>query len=77
VFSRNGTLELINPDRGQAHSLVPGDGPTWSPDGRKIAFFRHHGAGMRSAIYVVNIDGSGELRVSRGPYDTTPVWLSH
>ena len=33
--------------------------PTWSPDGRKIAF----GAG--GEIYVMNADGSGKRRLTR------------
>jgi Tol biopolymer transport system component len=74
VFEHNGRLELTSPDGSKARSLVPGDGPTWSPDGRKIAFWRRT-TGAQSAVYVVNIDGSGERRITRGPYDTTPVWL--
>jgi TolB protein len=74
VFDHNGRLELAGLDGSKARSLLPGDGPAWSPDGRKIAFWRRTG-GIRSAVFVVNIDGSGERRVSRGPYDTTPLWL--
>jgi Tol biopolymer transport system component len=44
--------------------------PSWSPDGKKIAFFaysRHAGApgvGNKSTIHVVNVDGSGDTQVS-------------
>jgi len=75
VFEHNGKLELTSPEGGKVRSFVAGDDPSWSPDGRKIAFYRHL-TGLRSAIYVVNIDGSGARRISTGPYDTTPDWLS-
>jgi TolB protein len=38
------------------------DFPAWSPDGRRIAFFRHH-------IYVINADGTGLRRVTTSPRD--------
>lgn len=47
--------------------------PTWSPDGRRIAFVRANPAGGPGAFetYVVNADGSGERRLGVG---TLPVW---
>ncbi|WP_158384996.1 PD40 domain-containing protein [Candidatus Nitrososphaera evergladensis] len=48
------------------------DGPTWSPDGAKIAFSSwrdHHG--WHSEIYVMNAaDGSGQKRITN--FDTLP-----
>jgi Tol biopolymer transport system component len=47
--------------------------PTWSPDGRRLAFVRFRptrgAAGLE--VYVVNADGSGERSVGKG---TLPVW---
>ena len=37
--------------------------PTWSADGKRIAFARAHGDS--SEIYVMNADGSGQRRLSR------------
>jgi len=37
--------------------LTRGGGPSWSPDGRRIAFTRI------PAIYVINADGTGERRI--------------
>jgi Tol biopolymer transport system component len=56
---------LVNADGSGQRKLttveVPGSPPVWSPDGRKIAF------ASRSAIYVINPDGSGLHRLtSRG-----------
>jgi Tol biopolymer transport system component len=45
--------------------FVGNDAPTWSPDGKRIAFttFRHG----RSDIYIVNSDGTGERRLTTNP----------
>jgi Tol biopolymer transport system component len=76
VFASASGLKIASLDGSKARSLVMGDGPTWSPDGRKIAYWWHTtGGGPRSAVYLVNIDGSGKQRLSKGPYDTTPAWL--
>jgi TolB protein len=47
--------------------------PTWSSDGRKIAFVRldQDYGGARDAIYVMNADGGGLKQVARG---TLPSW---
>ena len=50
--------------------------PSWSPDGTRIAF---NGArketGGTTNIYVMNADGSGLRRLTRGPaYKWLPVW---
>jgi Tol biopolymer transport system component len=78
VFASARGLEIAGLDGSKARLLVPGDGPSWSPDGRKIAYWWHtSGRGLRSAVYVVNVDGAGAHRLSTGPYDTTPDWLQH
>jgi Tol biopolymer transport system component len=50
-------------------------GPTWSPDGERIAFsadLSHEGT---TSIYVMNSDGSGEpKRLSTGAGDLNPAW---
>ena len=53
------------------------DLPTWSPDGRRIAFLHGRGRG-RGQLYVVNADGSGLRNLGRiaGPalFYSHPVW---
>jgi TolB protein len=53
------------------------DLPTWSPDGRRIAFLHGRGRG-RGQLYVVNADGSGLRNLGRiaGPalFASHPVW---
>jgi len=39
--------------------------PDWSPDGTKLAFERHGNDGT-SFLYTMNVDGSGERRLTRG-----------
>jgi TolB protein len=47
--------------------------PTWSADGRRLAFVRGHGP--NAEIYVVNSDGSGERRLTRtSGAEFLPVW---
>jgi TolB protein len=41
-------------------------GPTWSPDGRKIAFERSRGPYLLGHVYVMNADGSGKRKLARG-----------
>ncbi len=46
--------------------------PSSSPDGKKILYQRDYNG---AAIYVVNIDGTGELRLSPTPgFDVNPSW---
>jgi Tol biopolymer transport system component len=40
--------------------------PSWSPDGKKIAFDRDLG-GVNFDLYVINADGSGEKKLASGP----------
>ena len=45
--------------------------PTWSPDGRRIAFER----GVPGDIFVMNADGSGARRLGSDTCDETqPAW---
>jgi TolB protein len=48
--------------------------PSWSPDGRRIAFSSNRSDAYQ--IYVMNADGSGLVRVVDSPYtDVRPQWL--
>ena len=61
-------LDRRGPGRG------PASDPAWSPDGRKLAFVRLS-ADLGEPIYVVNADGSGLRRLTRGPaLDADPAW---
>ena len=47
--------------------------PSWSPDGRRLAFFT--GRDGNNEVYVMNADGSLPLNLTRNPMaDTHPAW---
>lgn len=49
--------------------------PTWSPDGKKIAFVSKENASKNTEIYIINVDGSGETRLTNNPaIDMQPSW---
>jgi len=58
-------LNIVDGD-GKHRTLVVRDGgrPAWSPDGRRIVFQRVDG--RRSHIWIVNADGSGLRRLTKG-----------
>ena len=77
-------IYAINPDGTGATLLVndlnDGTGePAWSPDGRQLAFVsrRHQMYGFPGdlAVYVINADGSGLMRLTNSPApDEWPAW---
>jgi TolB protein len=60
----------MNADGSEARMLAQdGAQPSWSPDGQKIAFQK------QTDIYVMNADGSGQRKLTRGGRrDSQPVW---
>jgi TolB protein len=66
----------MNADGGTARRLIAGSDPSWSPDGKRIAFVS--GGGSPGAqIFVINADGSLPLALTapdQTAYVGTPVW---
>lgn len=66
-----------DPDEG---TLIAGrllGSPTFSPDGKRIAFGQIDKAEESKAveaIYVMNADGSDVTQLTQGPFDNAPVW---
>jgi Tol biopolymer transport system component len=71
---------LINPDGTGEVNLTQGfsedDGPTWSPDGSRIAFSSGPlGQDQESEVALMNRDGSNRMILTDGPgFDFEPVW---
>ena len=67
---------LVRPDGSGAHALTHSSDPewlpTWSPSGDRIAYVR--GYEGHTAIWVMNADGSGQRRLTRGRVDMAPAW---
>ena len=62
----SGQRNLTRPPRG-------GNGPSWSPDGQKIAF--QSGRDGNGEIYVMDANGGNLRRITRHPgIDSTPTW---
>ena len=60
------------------HATTSFSAPTWSPDGRKLAFVSDRDGFVSvytPEIHVVNVDGSGQRNLTRNPAsDSDPVW---
>lgn len=77
--AESGTYQIftVSPAGGNPRQLTfdntSKESPTWSPDGRKIAFV---GGGPRGRdIYTMNADGSGKVAITSGKRDDyDPAW---
>src|SRR5436309_15772940 len=71
AYSFDGSIYVVDAsDPGQPGKVADGDHPTWSPDGRTLAFAA--GNYYDSAIYVMQVDGdSAPRRVTSG---SSPDW---
>ena len=47
-----GQISLVRPNGDKAHTLVPGDAPDWSPDGKKLVYVHNR------SIWTVDADGT-------------------
>lgn len=81
AFVDAGRIFTIMPDgRGLAQLTAAHNGtarddePSYSPDGKVVAFTAYDAQG-RSSIYTVNVDGgTGLTKISTGTADRSPVW---
>ena len=77
----------VNADGSDARRLIPlrvpgllanrdvsFQAPTWSPDGRRIAYEQSIWESQKSNLYVMNADGSGRRRLTRLRNARSPAW---
>ncbi|MBI3151738.1 MAG: PD40 domain-containing protein [Chloroflexi bacterium] len=64
---------VMNAD-GTTHNIADGGRPTWSPDGKKIAF--RSGPYNNVEVYVINVDDTDPINLTRyrKGWDGNPVW---
>lgn len=61
-----GQISLVRPNGDDARTLVPGDAPDWSPDGKQLVYV-HNGS-----IWTVNADGTDAHQLI--PNGHSPAW---
>jgi dipeptidyl aminopeptidase/acylaminoacyl peptidase len=71
IYILDGKTKAYKKITGPVNPSVVLLGPTWSPDGKKIAYFRNGIGFNHPDLYVVNSDGSGEEKVTNGDF---PSW---
>jgi Tol biopolymer transport system component len=71
AFSRTNGIYVIRPDGSARRRLTRGSdtSPTWSSDGRKLAFVRWDVRQPSGHVHVIRADGSAAWRVSAGRAD--------
>ncbi len=61
-----GQISLVHPNGDDPHTVIQGDAPDWSPDGKRLVYV-HNGS-----IWTVNADGSDARRLI--PNAHSPAW---
>jgi Tol biopolymer transport system component len=72
AFDHFAEVELMSPDGRSLRALATGSGPSFSPDGARVAYAAP-AFGDAPGIHVIGVDGSGDRRLTTGA-DSQPVW---
>ena len=70
-------IGIMRPDGSGERILTEGyhnEGPTWSPNGRVIMFFRDPGGNSGPMLYTVDVTGRNELPLKTPSYASDPAW---
>jgi len=81
AFTRQGggqfAIGIIKPDGTDERILTAGyhnEGPTFSPNGRVVMFFRDPVGNSGPSLYTIDISGRNELRVPTPGFASDPAW---
>ena len=61
-----GQISLVRPDGDEAHTIVRGDVPEWSPDGKRLVYVHNE------SIWTIGSDGEDAKMIIRNGH--SPVW---
>jgi TolB protein len=70
-------IGIMRPDGSGERILTEGfhnEGPTWSPNGRVVMFFRDSGGGGGPGLFTVDVTGRNEQRISTPSFASDPAW---
>ncbi len=70
-------IGIMKPDGSGERILTEGyhnEGPTWSPNGRVIMFFRDPAGSAGPALYTVDVTGRNEQLTPTPSYASDPAW---
>jgi TolB protein len=70
-------IGIMRPDGSGERVLTEGfhnEGPTWSPNGRVIMFFRDLGGEGGPTLHTIDVTGRNELRVPTPGFASDPAW---
>jgi TolB protein len=70
-------IGIMRPDGSGERILTEGyhnEGPTWSPNGRVIMFFRDPGGNAGPTLYTVDVTGRNEQLLKTPSYASDPSW---
>jgi TolB protein len=73
----NFAIGIMRPDGSGERILTEGfhnEGPTFSPNGRVVMFFRDPGGSGGPSLYTVDITGRNEQRVPTPGFASDPAW---
>src|SRR5499427_1500167 len=76
-FQGQFAIGIMKPDGSGERILTTGfhnEGPTWSPNGRVLMFFRDPGGSAGPSLFTVDLTGRNELRVPTPAYASDPAW---